>query len=122
MTTGITTILNQLNSTEGIKGSLIITPDGMPVTSQLPDNQDEETLAAVSSSIFLAISKSMEKLNTGGVIRYVLNAEFGRTFLVDLDKMILIILAEKDIKLAKVNVAIFQAANAIRKSGRLDVE
>ena len=122
MTTEINTILDQLNSTEGVKGSLIITPDGMPVTSQLPENQDEEALAAVSSSIYLAISKSMEKLNTGGVIRYALCAEFGRTFLVDLGKMILIVLAEKEIKLAKVNVAIFQAANSIRKSGRLDVD
>ncbi len=121
MTEEIIAILRRLNTTEGIKGSLLITPDGMPVTSLLDSSQDEETLAAISSSIYLSINKSMEKLSIGGVTRYVLCSEFGKTFIVGLGGMILIVLAKPSIQIARINVAIFQAANSIRKSGRLEI-
>ncbi|MBI5186537.1 MAG: roadblock/LC7 domain-containing protein [Nitrospinae bacterium] len=117
----IAAILKQLNATEGIKGSLIITPDGMPVASLLEGGQDMDTVAAISSSIYLSITKSMEKLAIGDVNRYLLCTEFARFFIIGLGKMILIVLAAHNIQIAKVNVAIFQAANAIKKSGRLDV-
>lgn len=117
----IVAILKQLNATEGVKGSLIITPDGMPVASLLEGGQDEETLAAISSSIYLSITKSIEKLDLGEAVRYLLCTEFGRVFVIGLGKMILIVLAAQNIHIARINVAMFQAANAIRKSGRLDV-
>lgn len=121
MTEEISAILKRLNSTDGIKGSLLMTPDGMPVTSLLGDGQDGDALAAISSSIFLAINKSMGKLDLGEVTRYVLCTEFGRVFIISLGKMILLVLAAQNIKIAQVNVAIFQAANSIKKSGRLEV-
>lgn len=120
MSKEISVILKRLNKTEGIKGSFVITPDGMPVASELDENQNEETLAAISSSIYLAINKSMDKLDLGEVTRYVLCTEFGRIFIIGLGQMILVVLAEKEIKIPRVNVEIFQAANAFRKSGRLE--
>lgn len=121
MSEEIAVILKRLNATEGIKGSLLMTPDGMPVTSLLGDGQDGETLSAVASGIFLSIHKSMGKLDLGEVTRYVLCTEFGRVFIISLGKMLLLVLAAPNIKIAQVNVAIFQAANSIKKSGRLEV-
>jgi predicted regulator of Ras-like GTPase activity (Roadblock/LC7/MglB family) len=121
MSQEINTILKQLNSTDGIKASLIATPDGMPVTQLKTSVFKGEELAAISSSIYLAIKKSIEKLDLRDMTRYVLCGSLGKIFIICLGKMILIVLTENDIALAKVNVAIFQAANSIRKSGRLDI-
>jgi len=121
VTGDIASILQKLNATEGVKGSLLITPDGMPVSSMVGDDQDAETLAAVTSSIYLAISRSMEQLDAGEFTRYLLYTEFGRVFIIGLGNVILIVLAAREIHIPRVNVAIFQATNLIRKSGRLDI-
>lgn len=113
--------LNSLCGTESIHNALIITKDGMVIESNFVDQRDAETLGAFMSQVGLTIKNGLANMNMTDFTRYVIQSNEGRIFLVDLGKSMLIALTDLEIDAGKVNVALFQAANEIKKTGRLDI-
>lgn len=113
-------VLDKLNRHKQIDGSMLITRDGMIIAAAIPAEVSKESVAAFLSSIGLALKTSLQDLGVDGFTRYSISTIDKRIILMDLGKMFLIIFTPLDIDVANVNVEVFQAANMIKKSGRLD--
>lgn len=120
MIDNIKPILENLNKNSGIRGSIIMTKDGIIITSDFEKDYNEDLFAAISSSISLTLNSSLKEADTT-FSRYVITTDNGKLLLLDIGKTILIILTENDINLAQLNLAIFQAAAMIKKSGRIEI-
>jgi len=114
-------VLKVLCGAEGVKSAIIITKDGMLIESNLDPKYDAETLGAFMSQIVATITNSLAGLGQKEFARYVMQSNQGKIFLVDLGKSALIAITDVEADLAKVNIAFFQAANEIKKTGRIDV-
>ena len=114
-------ILKILRNSDYMLGALIITKDGMIIESNLDAGQNAETLGAFMSQVALIIRNSLNSMGQHEFIRYIMQSNQGRIYLVDLGKSVLIAMTELDVDPGKVNVALFQAANEIKKTGRIDV-
>ena len=115
------TSLRMLCNNQDILGGIIITRDGMLIESYAVDPKVAEMLGALMSNVALVIKTSIQDLGYQEFSRYVIQSNKGRIYLVDLGKSVLIALTDLNIEIGKVNMALFQAANEIKKSGRIDL-
>lgn len=114
-------VLKSLCGSKGVSGALIITKDGMVIDFNLPPPYNAETLAAFMSQIAVTITNSLAGLGVNEFTRYVMQSGQSKIYIVDLGKSALIALADVDVDAGEINVALFQAANTIKKTGRIDV-
>ena len=108
-------ILNELNEAVGIKGSMIMTKDGMLVTSKLGDELSESIVAAMASSIILTTRKSLASVGLHDFSRFLLQSSKGKIILVDAGVAFLVVLADVRIKLDVTTIDINRAAYRIQK-------
>ena len=113
--------LNILRVNNNVRDGLIITKDGMIIESSMDDKRKAEKFSAYSSQIALTIKGSMKDLGFDNFIRYVINTNEGKLYIVDLGQSLLVALTDLEVNSERINVALFQAANLIKKSGRLDI-
>jgi hypothetical protein len=114
-------VLKSLCGARGVRGALIITKDGMVIESNLPPPYNADTLAAFMSQIALTITNSLNGLGVNEFTRYVMQSSQSKIYIVDLGRSALIALADMDVDAGEMNVAIFQAANTIKKTGRIEI-
>ena len=114
-------VLKSLCGSKGVVGALVITKDGMVIESNLPPSHNPETLAAFMSQIAVTVTNSLNMLGVKEFTRYVMQSGQSKVYILDLGRSALIALADVDVDAGEVNVAIFQAANSIKKTGRIDV-
>lgn len=114
-------VLKSLCGSKGMQGALVITRDGMVIESNLSPPHNAETLAAFMSQISVTITNSLSGLGVKEFTRYVMQSGQSKIYIVDLGRSALIAIADVDVDAGEMNVAIFQAANTIKKTGRIDV-
>lgn len=102
-------------------GALIITKEGMVIESNLDTPETAETLGAFTSQIAQNIKNALKNMGHSEFTRYIIQSNQKRIYVVDLGKSVLIALTELEVDPGKVNVALFQAANEIKKTGRIEV-
>ena len=108
-------ILEQLNEAVGIRGCMIMTKDGMLVTSRLGEELSEEIVAAMASGLILSTRKALEAIGLGAFGRLVLKSTEGKIILVDAGVAFLVVLADTRIKLDVTLIDINRAAYRIQK-------
>ncbi|MEW6356697.1 MAG: roadblock/LC7 domain-containing protein [Planctomycetota bacterium] len=112
------TILEELNSVVGIKGSMVIAPDGMLIAS-LFSGIDDETAAALASRIILSTRQSLDKLGFGDISQLVLTSTHGKIVLVSAGNAFLMVMADMNTSLEHTLIEILSAARKIRNMGRM---
>ena len=71
-------ILEELNQTAGIRGSMVMTHDGMVAASDLGLDLEEEVVAALASSLLIAVTKSLQDFSPDdSLTQYVLASSDG---------------------------------------------
>lgn len=118
--TSISQILQKLNNIDKIKGSMVITMEGMIIASEINSDTDCERLSAFCSSVGLTISNSFNKMKFEPFTRYILNSEDRKLCIVNIGKSYLIVVADIDIDVVMLNVELYQALNLLKKTGRLE--
>lgn len=113
-------ILKKLNRNKHIKGSLVITQDGMVVMSVLGPGQNADIFAAFYSSVGLTLFRSLKKLEIETFYRYILSSEDSKFFLVNIGKLYLVVITDIGVKLSEINVELYQIESLIRKTVRLE--
>lgn len=107
------TILEELNEEVGIKGSMVITPDGFMVASALGDELEEELVAAIISSILVAVRRALEGLQApSGLSSCVLQAAKGKIMFYDVGQTFLVVVSDMSLRDESSIIAI---RSAIRK-------
>ena len=108
-------ILEELNKEVGIKGSMVITPDGFMVAADLGPDLDEELVAAIVSSVLVSIRKSLDRIQAPDEIKScILHASAGKIMFYDVGATYLVVVADTQIELANSDIAIRSALHRIQ--------
>ena len=114
-------ILTQLNRSVGINGSAVITRDGIPVTSMMPNGANADKMAAIGSSLILTVVKSLEALPEQEVQSLWIEASRGRILLVNAGPVFLLVVTDPKINLDTTMLDIKSAANRLERAVTLDM-
>ena len=107
------TVLDRLNKTRGVKGSMIVGRDGIVVASDFGVEVDEPAIGAVSSSILNSLEEALGRLNMGQFMRFVITGNENKIALVDSRVALLMVLLDLNVNLGLVSVEIKDAVDAI---------
>ncbi len=109
--TAIETILKEtLDSDPSFKTLILVSVDGLPLSSASRMELDEEKLAAVSSLAISTIEKVSKDMEIGGLKETIVRGEDGVVFIYNLNNEgVLVALADKTVKLG---LALYQLKNA----------
>jgi len=107
----IETILKEtLDSDPSFKTLILVSVDGLPLSSASRMELDEEKLAAVSSLAISTIEKVSKDMEIGGLKETIVRGEDGVVFIYNLNNEgVLVALADKTVKLG---LALYQLKNA----------
>ena len=108
-------ILEELNQAVGIKGSLVITKDGMFVAGRVGDGASVEMLAAVAGTVVGAAKKTFHVIGLGAFDRFLLRSSRGRVVFLDVGPAFLVVVADTTIPLEVALVDVNRTAYRIRK-------
>jgi len=106
-------ILEDLNKTSGITGSMVVGNDGIVIAADLDTSQEDETVGALAASITSNIQKSMGRLQQSPLAQVTIEAESGKMFFSDAEIGLLVVTAESDVNIGLIRLEIKNAVNAI---------
>ncbi len=116
----ISEILTGLNKNKRIRGSLVITEEGIVVASALGAGRNADAFAAFCSSVGLTLSRLLKTLEVETFFRYVLSSDDSKLFIVNMNQLYLAVVADLDVELSEMNVELYRIESLIRKTGRLE--
>ncbi|MHC4247928.1 MAG: roadblock/LC7 domain-containing protein [Planctomycetota bacterium] len=112
-------ILNRLNKTEGVHGSLIMGADGLVIAAELGTDVDENAVAAVGSQILGSLQGALRRMQMGGFQRFVVTGRDGKIILADAGSVIVVLLLDLDANLGLVSVDVKDAIQEIQRKVRM---
>jgi predicted regulator of Ras-like GTPase activity (Roadblock/LC7/MglB family) len=107
-------ILNELNKTAGINGSMIVGQDGIVIASDMNSQLQDEAVGALAASIVSTVKNSMERLSNEGLRQITVEANKGKLFLTEVGIGILAVTTEPQVNVGMVRLEIKSAAEKIR--------
>jgi len=107
-------ILNELNKTPGITGSMVVGNDGIVIASDLESGLEGDTVGALAASITTNIQKSLDRLRTSPLSQVTIEADEAKLFFTDAGIGILVVTAEKDVNIGLIRLEIKNAVSRLR--------
>jgi hypothetical protein len=107
-------ILEELNKTAGINGSMIVGKDGIVIAADLNTNLQDEAVGALAASIVDTVKKSMERLSNENLRQITVEASKGKLFLTDVGIGILAVTTDPQVNVGLVRLEIKNAAEKIK--------
>jgi predicted regulator of Ras-like GTPase activity (Roadblock/LC7/MglB family) len=109
-------VLQDLNKTSGITGSMLVADDGIVIASDLDSTNEDETVGALASSIASVVGKSMDKLGREEFSQVTIEAEHGKMFLAEAGVGMLVVTAENRANIGLVRLEIRNAVAKLQES------
>lgn len=106
-------ILQTLNLEVGVKGSMVVTRDGVPVHIEIGPPLNGEVVGAVASNSIQVINSALTAAGAREFTRFVINASFGKLAFVDTGESYLVVVLDKAINLDLTMLSITSAARKI---------
>jgi len=106
-------ILEELNKTSGITGSMIVGNDGIVIASDLDASLEEEAVGALAASITGNIQKSLERMRQSSLAQVTIEAGSGKLFFSDAGIGILVVTAQKQVNIGLIRLEIRNAVARI---------
>lgn len=107
-------VLNDLNKTPGITGSMVVGNDGIVIAADLATGFEGETVGALAASITTNIQKSLDRLRTSPLSQVTIEADDGKMFFTDAGPGILVVTAEKDVNIGLIRLEIKNAVGKLQ--------
>lgn len=107
-------ILEELNKTSGITGSLLVGSDGIIIAADLDARFQDETVGALAASIVSTVDKSLEKLQSTPFRQVTIEAKNGKLFLADVGIGVLVVTTEPEVNMGLVRLEIKNAGQKIK--------
>ena len=104
--------LNELNKAVGVKGSMLMSDDGIVILSAIGPNLDEEVVAAMAGAIIRSTMRAVQAIGADGFSRFILTAEYGKMVFVDTGEAFLVVVTNEDINL---DITMIEIASAVHK-------
>jgi predicted regulator of Ras-like GTPase activity (Roadblock/LC7/MglB family) len=109
-------ILEELNQVAGVKGSMVVTKDGVVVAEVLGPDMAKDVVAAVSSHMIQVADRGLQDLNRGNFEQLTLTSAHGRMVFVNLEVGYLVVITKMEMKLGQVLIEVESAARKIKGS------
>lgn len=106
-------ILQSLNLEVGVKGSLVLTRDGVVVHSEISPPLNGDLVAAVAANCIQGINQALNAAGSREFSRFVFNASFGKMAFVDTGDAYLVVVLDKAINLELTMLSITSSARKI---------
>lgn len=110
-------VLNELNKTSGITGSMVVGKDGIVIAADLQESLECETVGALAASITTNIQKSLDRLNSTPLSQVTIEAEEGKLFFSNADVGILVVTTEKKVNIGLIRLEIKNAIGKLKLVG-----
>ena len=107
-------ILESLNQVAGVKGSMVVTKDGVVVAAALGADMSQEVVAAVSSHMIQVADRGLQDLHRGNFEQLTLTSAHGRMVFVNLEVGYLVVITKMEMKLGQVLIEVESAARKIK--------
>ena len=114
-------ILKQLNDVVGVKGSAVVTKDGIVVASHLTRSLKEDVVAAISANVIQQTRRALERHGVRRFSRLTLVAGHGKMVFTDTGPAFLVVVTDRNVELGPVDIEIESAAMRIRNMGEIRV-
>lgn len=114
-------ILGGLNDVIGVRGSLVVTHDGMTIAAELSPDLDQEALAAITTAVIRNTVLALREAAFEPFVRYDLSASHGRIILVDTGIAYLVVVMDKNIDIGPAELEIRSAARRIRQQAEIRI-
>ncbi len=107
-------ILEELNKTQGITGSMLVGNDGIVIAADLHSGIQDETVGAMASAICTSVLKSLEKIKLNPFKQVTVEASQGKIFLTEVGIGTLVVTTEPQVNLGLVRLEIKNASNRLK--------
>ena len=114
-------VLKGLNETIGIRGSMVVSDDGMVIASCLGRQLDEDKVAAMASNALMSIRRGLARQNLPNFGRFTLTASHGKLVITDTGIAYLVVVMDRKIDLGPTDIEIESAAMRIRSLGEMKI-
>lgn len=106
-------ILEGLNKTSGILGSMVVGRDGIVIAADLNTQIEDETIGALAASITANIHKSLERIKSPDLKQITIEAENAKLFFCDAQVGILVVVTEPQVNIGLVRLEIKNSINRL---------
>jgi predicted regulator of Ras-like GTPase activity (Roadblock/LC7/MglB family) len=107
-------ILADLSRLERVRGGLIVTPDGLVITSALPSESPVEALAALGAALGRELELGADRLGRGEFKSAVFSADDGTVFVGGHSVGFLVLIGDRDVDVASVRTTLGRALDHLR--------
>ena len=118
----INEILGELHEVSGVKGTAVLTTDGMTVASTLGEEFLSDVVAGLSSFLVSTTRRTLVDAGLGEQFtRFVMNATHGKVILLDLGEAFLVVITNQFTHLQNCLAEVQEAASKIRRVARIQM-
>ena len=114
-------VLNDLNELVGIRGSLVVSRDGMVICSRLAGGLDEDRVAAMASNVVLRTSRALADRELGQFSRLSLTSCDGEMIFEAAGESYLVVVMERGIDLGQAELEIRSTARRVKALGEIHI-
>ncbi|MBK7143385.1 MAG: roadblock/LC7 domain-containing protein [bacterium] len=107
-------ILDELNKTPGITGSMVVGNDGIVIAADMKTGYEGDTVGALAASITSNIQKSLDRLRTSPLQQVTIEADDAKLFFTDAGLGILVVTAQKDVNIGLIRLEIKNAIGKLK--------
>lgn len=107
-------ILRRLNGVHGIRGSLVVTPDGLPIATELPGLEAEAT-AGLGACMGKMITEWAEGIDASRVVFGMMDSKDARLFISPIVWGFLVAVADKSCPLGEARLEVRMAAERLNE-------
>jgi predicted regulator of Ras-like GTPase activity (Roadblock/LC7/MglB family) len=106
---------NFVSTTADIQGAAVVTPDGLPLASNIPSSMDEERVSAMSAAMLSLGERIGVELNRGGIDRIAVEGNDGVSILTSCgEDAVFLVLASKAAKQGVLQLEIKRALSDLK--------
>jgi predicted regulator of Ras-like GTPase activity (Roadblock/LC7/MglB family) len=113
----VRSVLMGLADIPGVRGSLVVTQDGMVVDSLIGKSLREEVVGAMVSSLILGTRRSMEKAQRPPFESLTVVSTHGKLIVSDTGTAFLVVILDKSIDLGHAELEIRSAVRKVKNLG-----
>jgi uncharacterized protein len=112
-------VLLGLNKEVGVKGSMIVTRDGVVVAAEILPPLQGDAVAAIASNSIQRLNMGLRNLGANGFSRYLFNASYGKMIFIETGDVYLMVVLDKGINIDFTMLAVASAARKIKNLGSM---
>ncbi len=108
-----------LNKEIGVKGSMILTRDGVVVASEIHPPLNGDQVAAIASSTIQRVNVSLRDIGAREFLKFLFNSTYGKMIFTETGDAYLVVVLDKHINIDFTMLAVASAARKIKNLGSM---